>query len=574
MTVDFDALTRGFRASYLGYEALTEQLRAWAAAMPQVMRLESIAKTEQQRDVWLVTIGKEPDRVRPAAWLDGNIHASELAGSSVCLGVIEDLLRAHAGQPLCDLPDHVRELLLSEVLVYVMPRMCPDGAERVIERHHFIRSNPRDHRMGNTGSYWRHEDVDGDGLSLLMRVEDATGDFVESPDVAGLMLPRRVEDAGPFYRIYPEGFVERWDGFTIPRPHFMSDTETDMNRNFPSDWHAEPDQAGAGAFAASEPESRAVTEFAARHPNIFVWLCMHTFGGVYIRPLNDKPDTKMDPLDAAIFRQVEEWGLAITGYPMVSGFQEFTYEADKPLYGELANFAYVERGAIGFVCELWDFWKQVGFEVKRPFMKNYEDYNTRDAILKIAEWDKQHNASRIVQSWRPYSHPQLGAVEVGGYDPLIGVWNPPPDRLLEVCQNQSRFFFRLAALAPRLTITGVTIERLEGSFRRISATIENRGYLPTFFLGSAKNRAYSDAVRVRLTTGENLELVGGEAEVALGHLMGWGGNDRSTGPGLARSTTDHSRRRLNWVVRGIGALTITASATRVGATELTLSVDD
>lgn len=574
MAVDFDALSRGFRSRYLTYAELSEQLAAWAAAMPGVVRLESLTKSEGGRDVWLVTIGPEPDRARPAAWLDGNIHASELCGSSVCLAVIEDLLRAHAGAPLVDLPEHVRALIVGDVLVHVMPRMCPDGAERVLERHHFVRSNHRNHRLGDHGPYWRHEDVDGDGLSLLMRVEDPTGDFVESADVKGLMLPRRVEDVGPFYRVYPEGFVERWDGFTIPTPYFMSDTETDMNRNFPSDWHAEPDQAGAGAFAASEPESRAVTEFAVRHPNIFVWLCMHTFGGVYIRPLNGQPDSKMDPFDAAVFRQVDEWGQAIAGYPTVSGFQEFTYEPDKPLYGELANFAYQERGAIGFVCELWDFWKQVGFEVKRPFMKNYEDYNTREAILKIAEWDRAHNASRIVGSWRPVVHPQLGAVEVGGYDPLVGVWNPPYERLAEICASQSRFFFRLVALAPRLTIAGVTIEHLEGGLYRISATVENRGYLPSYFLGSAKNRSYSDPVRVKLTLGPGLSLVSGDADTSLGHLMGWGGNDRSTGPALARTTTESARRRVTWVVRGTGEIAVSASSTRLGAVESRTVIGD
>jgi hypothetical protein len=283
--------------------------------------------------------------------------------------------------------------------------------------------------------------------------------------------------------------------------------------------------------------------------------------------LNDEPDSKMDPFDAAVFRQIGEWGQTVTGYPTVSGFQEFTYEPDKPLYGELANFAYQERGAIGFVCELWDFWKQVGFEVKRPFMKNYEDYNTREAILKIAEWDRAHNESRIVGSWRPVSHPQLGAVEVGGYDPLIGVWNPPYDRLAEVCQNQSRFFLRLAALAPRLTIAGVTVEKLEGALYRISATVENRGFLPSYFLGSAKNRSYSDPVRVKLTLGEGLSLVSGVADTPVGHLMGWGGNDRSTGPALARTTTESARRRVSWVVRGSGEMVVCASSTRLGAVE-------
>jgi hypothetical protein len=559
-----DGLSLGFRDRYLRHEELTKQLHLWAEAMPGVMHLESIAKSEQGRDVWLVTIGREPERVRPAAWMDGNIHASEVAGSSACLAVIEDLLRAYAGESLVDLPDAIRDLLVADVLFYVLPRMCPDGAERVLEKRHFVRSNPRDHRMGNQGPYWRHDDVDGDGRSLLMRKLDPTGDFVESKDLPGLMLPREVEDEGPFYRIFPEGFIERFDGFTIPRPSYLSDSETDMNRNFPSMWQPEPTQLGAGAFPTSEPESRAVTEFAVRHPNIFVWLSMHTYGGVYIRPLADKPDSKMDPFDLAVFRQIERWGDAIAGYPTVSNFVEFTYEPDKPLYGDLANFAYAERGAIGFVCEIWDFFRQVGFDIVRPFIKNYEIRTTRADIRKIAEWDREHNAGRIIGTWKKVTHPQLGEVEIGGYDPLVGVWNPPYEKLPEVCDQQARFFFRLSAMAPRLVLSEVSVSRIDGETYRVRAVVENRGYLPTFVLGSAKCRPFTDPVRARIELGPGLELCAGPAEHELGHIAGWGGNDRSTTPALARSTSEPARRRVEWIVRGKGDISVMVSATRIG----------
>lgn len=570
---DIDALNLGFRTRFLTYDELTRQLHSWAQVMPDVVHLQSLAKSEQGRDVWLLTIGKQPERIRPAAWIDGNIHAVELAGSSVCLAIAEALLRAHLGQPLVDLPEHLRQLLTQDVLFYILPRISPDGCERVLQQHHFVRSNNRDHRKGNHGPYWRHDDVDGDGTARLMRVVDATGDFVEAAEVPGLMLPRRVEDAGPYYRIYPEGTIERWDGFTIPKPHYLSDTETDLNRNFPSDWKAEPEQIGAGSFPGSEPESRAVIEFAASHPNIFLWLCMHTYGGVFIRPLNDKPDAKMDPFDAAVFRQVAEWGDTIVGYPTVSGFEEFTYEPDTPLHGDLSNFAYVERGAIGFVCEIWDFFKQVGFEVKRPFIKNYEERTDRASILKMAAWDKEHNAGRIVGAWRPFDHPQLGRVEVGGYDPLIGIWNPPYERLAEVCDAQSRFFLRIASLAPKLVISHHAVEKLAGGLTRIEVVVENRGYLPTYFLSSAKNRPFSDPVRAKLTLAGSVEIVTGEADRALGALQGWGGNDRNTTPMHARSSNEHSRRKLDWVVRGEGSLTVTLCNARVGETQLTLPID-
>src|SRR5690606_39251639 len=104
-------------------------------------------------------------------------------------------------------PAHLGETL-RELLFYIMPRVSPDGAEAVLQTGRYLRSTPRDARMQKQHSYWRCGDIDGDGLSLVMRVEDVSGDFVESGEVEGLMLARRLEDPGPYYKIYPEGHIE------------------------------------------------------------------------------------------------------------------------------------------------------------------------------------------------------------------------------------------------------------------------------------------------------------------------------------------------------------------------------
>src|SRR5262252_5418379 len=88
-------LSLGFRNAYLDHERLTAQLRAWTDAYPDLVSLRSIAKTPEGRDVWLLVVGREPTRTRPAVWVGGNIHAAELAGSSVALSIAEDALRAH-----------------------------------------------------------------------------------------------------------------------------------------------------------------------------------------------------------------------------------------------------------------------------------------------------------------------------------------------------------------------------------------------------------------------------------------------------------------------------------------------
>src|SRR5689334_20342703 len=125
-------LSQGFRSSYLDDARLTAQLQAWANAYPSLVRLTSLAKTPEGRDVWLVTIGPEPDRIRPAVWADGNVHAAELAGSSVALAIAEDAIRAHVEPTTLDLPQPIIERM-REVLFYIAPRLSPDGAECVLK---------------------------------------------------------------------------------------------------------------------------------------------------------------------------------------------------------------------------------------------------------------------------------------------------------------------------------------------------------------------------------------------------------------------------------------------------------
>jgi hypothetical protein len=562
-----EELSLGFRERPLSYDDLTRQVHAWAAAFPDVCRLESIGRTPEGRDLWLLTLGPDPDRARPSAWVDGNMHASELAGSCVALAIAEDVLRLHldggAKAALADLSDPAAARV-RDVRFFVLPRMSPDGAEMVLTQGRYVRSVPRDERPAKAHAYWRGEDVDGDGLALSMRVRDEAGEMVGSTEVPGLLLPRTIDDPPPYYKVYPEGVIENFDGHNVPSPYFLSDNQTDLNRNFPYAWAPDSKQEGAGTFPLSEAESRAVVEFATRHPEIFLWLNLHTFGGVFIRPLGDKPDAKMNPEDLALYRQLGAWAEEITGYPMVSGCEEFLYEPDTPLHGDLTDYAYHQRGAVAYVVELWDLFKQVGLERKKRFVDCYT-HLTREDMLKIGRWDRDKNAGRSIRPWRPVTHPQLGEVEVGGIDPRVGMWNPPPEEMPNVCRTQAAHYLRVASLAPAV-VDAVKTEALASGLTRVTVTVENRGYLPTGVLASAKDLTHNEPLWADARA-EGCELADpAQAHVAIGHLEGWGrGLFSGTGAlyyALSRGTT--SAKTLSWVVRGSGTLDLRVGSCRVG----------
>src|SRR3954454_4909436 len=182
------------------YDELTEILHAWAQEHPELCRIESIGKSYEDRDIWLMTVTNfdtGADLDKPALLVEANIHALEVTGCTAALHLLDKILRGYSREP------KVTRCLDSRVF-YVVPRLNPDGAELAMaDKPRFVRSSVRPYPRLDEQDGLYEEDIDGDGRILMMRMEDPDGAWKEHPDDARLMTPREADEApedGTFYR--------------------------------------------------------------------------------------------------------------------------------------------------------------------------------------------------------------------------------------------------------------------------------------------------------------------------------------------------------------------------------------
>ncbi len=111
--------------SYPSYEMVVKRLQAAVSKYSSIMKLFSVGKTVEGRDLWVVKISKNVnvDEVEPEFKYIANMHGDEIVGRELMQNLIEDLGRSYAAgeRAVVDLVNHAE--------VFIMPSMNPDGAE-------------------------------------------------------------------------------------------------------------------------------------------------------------------------------------------------------------------------------------------------------------------------------------------------------------------------------------------------------------------------------------------------------------------------------------------------------------
>ena len=434
----------------------------------------------------------------------------------------------------------------------------------------FIRSGTRPYPLAEKRDGLHDEDIDGNGRILQMRIADPTGDWKVSERDPRLMIKRGPdEEGGTYYRLFSEGLIENYDGQMIsPAPPLHG---LDFNRNFPGAWRPEGEQDGAGDFPGSEPEIRAVIEFMAKHPNVFGALTFHTYSRAILRPFGTKADSEMDTNDLWVFEAIGERGTALTGYPCVSVYHHFRYHPKEVITGVFDDWLFEHKGIFAFTVEMWDLATAAGVEEKskdKKFMDWFRKHPVEDDY-KIVAYADEHAPGGLAP-WYEFDHPQLGKVELGGWDNLY-TWRNPPHALLEAeIAHHADFALAFAALAPRLAWREVKLTPVGEGAYHLLAVVENTGFLPTYGSNQAKKMKAVRPVRLEVTLPTGATLVGGKQKQEIGQLEG---RSNKLDVSFGDSPTDN-RGKAEWLIHAPagGALTLRATAERGGTLVKDLSL--
>jgi len=121
-------------------------------------------------------------------------------------------------------------------------------------------------------------------------------------------------------------------------------------------------------------------------------------------------------------------------------------------------------------------------------------------------------------AWTAFRHPELGPVEIGGFQPYALV-EPPESERAAIADRTLDLLIALCSMVPRATLVDVEAKDLGAGTWRIKASLENKSLLP---LQSALGRRTGAlrAARVHLEPGPGAKMIAGARETPVSEFPG------------------------------------------------------
>lgn len=445
---------------YYKLDEVDATINMFARKFPELCSVEVVGKSYEGRDMLALTLCNDrtgTHDTKPAMYTDSNIHGNEPQGTEMIIVAIWYLIRNYGHVP------YVTRMVDTRTF-YFIPVVNLDGrfhffsdynTYTVNRWNHKPADNDRDGMKDEDGP----EDLDGDNRILQMRKADPDGDWVISKD--GRSMVRRGAEQEGRYRIWNnEGLDNDEDG----QINEDGPGGVDMNRNFPSGWEPPYVQFGSGDYPCSEIEIRACVDYILARPNISGMQFYHNTGHMILRPPGSSSDAGVVPAeDKKTFDILGRHGENfLPGYKYMQTHDEL-YAA----YGTQIDFGYLGLGRFCFTNELWT-----------PRMGADTNKNGKIDEEEKRRWYDDFGHGRSYHEWKKFDHPQLGEIEIGGYDQFTNRIAPAEMFIEEGFRNALFTIYHAEAFA-ELEINDVRVSAVDDDHFRINLAVRNKGVMPT-----------------------------------------------------------------------------------------------
>lgn len=530
-----------------GYDEVVAICRRLVDAYPELLRMESVGKSVEGRDMWLVTLNNSrtgSDTSKPAMYIDANIHGNEVQGTEVVLYSIWYLTKSYGRV------EHLTRLI-DRAAFYFVPMINPDG-----RAHWFDDPNTMNDCRGgrrpvdNDGDGLFDEDppndIDGDGYILQMRREDPNGRMRESAEDYRLMVPVEPQAKGDFKRyqmLGSEGFDDDGDGLI----NEDGPGGYDPNRDWPAEWQPAYIQYGAGELPLSWPEHAGVAAFILAHPNIAAVQAYHNNGGMILRGPGAEYVNYPQP-DVRVYDRIGQRGEAMIPFYRYLVIWSGLYT----VHGGFVNWTAEDLGIISFTNELWS---------ERQYDSSRPDGPTPRQRLEFSDYVE---FGQTYIPWKKARHPTYGDIELGGFVKMTGRV-PPSFHLEELCHRNFAFTVYHADQMPLVELRDVEVKSLGGDLWRVRVDVHNLRSIPT---------TTAQAAARRWGPRDYVELSAPGAKVLAGGRIA----DRFNAPfefvrfnparlWVDEGVTGDSFQTFQWIVSGRGAGRIRFAGPRVSDVE-------
>ena len=207
--------------------------------------------------------------------------------------------------------------------------------------------------------------------------------------------------------------------------------------------------------------------------------------------------------------------------------------------------------------EIWAPAREAGIEGYH-FIEWYREHPPEDD-LKLLAWSDRELGGEAYVAWYPFEHPQLGPVELGGWNKLACFRNPPKKYLEREVARFPKWLAWQALTLPRLEVLRADVERLGVDTWRVRLAVQNTGYLPSYVTKRALERKTVRGVVYEIALPQGAALVAGKPRIEAGQLEGRA-NKVSLQSFLPNPELTGDRGQCEWTLRAPAGSAVEVSA--------------